>query len=105
VPYDQSNLISPFIKPLCIVIWIDYVIAGLHYLHSALSTPLIHRDVKARNILLTEKLEANISDLGLARATSSEGNTYTITGTLSGTPGYVDPEYASNKSSFQFCSS
>ncbi|XP_066334299.1 receptor-like protein kinase At3g21340 [Miscanthus floridulus] len=66
---------------------------GLHYLHSALRTPLIHRDVKAGNILLTEKLEAKISDLGLARAISSEGKTHTITGTLSGTPGYVDPEY------------
>jgi hypothetical protein len=38
--------------------------------------------VKARNILITEKLEAKISD---------------YSGTLSGTPGYVDPEYAPNK--------
>lgn len=70
--------------------------AGLHYLHSAFKTPLIHRDVKAANILLTEKLDAKISDFGLARTISSEAKTHTITTTLIGTPGYVDPEYALN---------
>lgn len=67
--------------------------SGLHYLHSAFNTPLIHRDVKATNILLTEKLDAKISDFGMARALTSETRTHTVTTTLTGTEGYMDPEY------------
>uniref|UniRef100_K3ZHC4 non-specific serine/threonine protein kinase n=1 Tax=Setaria italica TaxID=4555 RepID=K3ZHC4_SETIT len=63
--------------------------SGLHYLHSAFNTPLIHRDVKATNILLTEKLDAKISDFGMARALTSETRTHTVTTTLTGTEGYL----------------
>lgn len=69
---------------------------GLDYLHSAFNTPLIHRDVKATNILLTEELDAKISDFGTARALSSETKTHTVTDTRVGTSGYMDPEYAPN---------
>lgn len=69
------------------------VTAGLHYLHSAFRTPLIHRDIKATNILLSQDLDAKISDLGLARAIRSEGRTHTITGNKVGTDGYIAPEY------------
>ncbi|KAE9080465.1 hypothetical protein PF007_g23045 [Phytophthora fragariae] len=39
---------------------------GLVYLHS-LSPPLIHRDLKSRNILLTKSLEAKLTDFGVSR--------------------------------------
>ncbi|XP_044359032.1 putative leucine-rich repeat receptor-like protein kinase At2g19210 [Triticum aestivum] len=65
---------------------------GLEYLHKGCDPPLIHRDVKASNILLNARLEARIADFGLSK-TFNGGNDYVSTKTLVGTPGYVDPEY------------
>ena len=65
---------------------------GLEYLHKGCNPPLIHRDVKATNILLNAKLEARIADFGLSRAFNSN-DPHVSTNTLVGTPGYVDPEY------------
>ncbi|OEL26034.1 putative LRR receptor-like serine/threonine-protein kinase [Dichanthelium oligosanthes] len=64
---------------------------GLEYLHKGCNPPLIHRDVKATNILLNAKLEAKIADFGLTKA-YRETDTHISTSTLVGTPGYVDPE-------------
>ncbi|CAM0879089.1 unnamed protein product [Alopecurus aequalis] len=66
---------------------------GLEYLHKSCNPPLVHRDVKATNILLNKALEAKIADFGLSKAFSVKNNAYTSTATLVGTPGYVDPEY------------
>uniref|UniRef100_A0A8R7V3R1 Protein kinase domain-containing protein n=1 Tax=Triticum urartu TaxID=4572 RepID=A0A8R7V3R1_TRIUA len=65
----------------------------LEYLHKGCNPPLIHRDVKATNILLNTKLEARIANFGLSKAFNSESDTYVSTNTLVGMPGYVDPEY------------
>ena len=43
------------------------VAAGLHYLHSLNPDPIVHRDLSARNVLLTPSLIAKISDLGNSR--------------------------------------
>nr|CAB3460129.1 unnamed protein product [Digitaria exilis] len=66
---------------------------GLEYLHKGCNPPLIHRDVKATNILLNAKLEAKIADFGLSRAFNYDNEAHISTNTLVGTPGYVDPEY------------
>ncbi|XP_042465207.1 probable LRR receptor-like serine/threonine-protein kinase At1g05700 [Zingiber officinale] len=65
---------------------------GLEYLHKGCKPPLVHRDVKSGNILLSETLEAKLADFGLSKAFLSETNSH-ISTVVMGTPGYLDPEY------------
>ncbi|KAK3424551.1 hypothetical protein EUGRSUZ_F01330 [Eucalyptus grandis] len=65
---------------------------GLAYLHEESRLKIVHRDIKATNILLDKDLNSKISDFGLAKL-DEEDNTH-ISTKIAGTYGYMAPEYA-----------
>ncbi|KAK1424852.1 hypothetical protein QVD17_20191 [Tagetes erecta] len=65
---------------------------GLTFLHEESVLKMIHRDIKATNVLLDADLTPKISDFGLAKL-GDEGYTH-ITTRVAGTIGYMAPEYA-----------
>ncbi|EEC83071.1 hypothetical protein OsI_28194 [Oryza sativa Indica Group] len=68
------------------------VARGLTYLHEESSVRIVHRDIKASNVLLDTDLTPKISDFGLAKL-YDEKKTH-ISTKIAGTLGYLAPEYA-----------
>ncbi|XVE88780.1 hypothetical protein DITRI_Ditri19aG0096300 [Diplodiscus trichospermus] len=68
------------------------MVAGLEYLHNGCTPPIVHRDLKSANILLTESLQAKIADFGLSKIFMTENASH-ISACPAGTPGYLDPEF------------
>ncbi|PIN04168.1 Serine/threonine protein kinase [Handroanthus impetiginosus] len=66
---------------------------GLLYLHEQCNPKIIHRDVKAANILLDESFEAVVGDFGLAKLLDPRDSH--VTTAVRGTVGHIAPEYLS----------
>ncbi|GMH11381.1 hypothetical protein Nepgr_013222 [Nepenthes gracilis] len=68
------------------------VAEALNHLHNGSPQPVIHRDVKSSNILLSDEFEPQLADFGLASWASSAAS-YTVCTDVAGTFGYLAPEY------------
>ncbi|KAM5547071.1 hypothetical protein ABKV19_001530 [Rosa sericea] len=68
------------------------VISALHYLHNEYNQRVIHRDLKASNIMLDTYFNACLGDFGLARALENEKTSYAELEGVPGTMGYIAPE-------------
>ncbi|XP_017418584.1 probable LRR receptor-like serine/threonine-protein kinase At5g10290 isoform X2 [Vigna angularis] len=66
---------------------------GLEYLHEQCNPRIIHRDVKAANILLDGDFEPVVGDFGLAKLVDVRNTT--VTTQVRGTMGHIAPEYLS----------
>ncbi|CAL0301204.1 unnamed protein product [Lupinus luteus] len=65
---------------------------GLHYLHEGCQRRIIHKDIKASNILLSENFEPQISDFGLSKWLPDQWTHHTVS-KVEGTFGYLPPEF------------
>ncbi|KZV19191.1 hypothetical protein F511_38423 [Dorcoceras hygrometricum] len=77
-------------KRMCIAVG---AARGLLYLHEQCNPKIIHRDVKAANILLDENFEAVVGDFGLAKLLDPQDSH--VTTAVRGTVGHIAPEYLS----------
>ncbi|KAK6118402.1 hypothetical protein DH2020_047819 [Rehmannia glutinosa] len=92
---DQHLFVGPNKDPLE---WnlrhriVSGVASALHYLHNEYDQKVVHRDLKASNIMLDSDFNARLGDFGLARALDNEKTSYLEAEGVLGTMGYIAPE-------------
>ncbi|OWM68372.1 hypothetical protein CDL15_Pgr004854 [Punica granatum] len=68
------------------------VALALHYLHNEHDQKVLHRNLKASNIMLDGEFNARLGDFGLARAIDNGKTSYAELDSVPGTFGYIAPE-------------
>ncbi|KAL3753312.1 hypothetical protein ACJRO7_000671 [Eucalyptus globulus] len=96
----HSALSGPYRSPLSFAVRLSIALGsakGILYLHTEADPPIIHRDIKANNILLDSRLNAKVADFGISRLAPSPNTDGFVAAHIStnvkGTPGYLDPDY------------
>ncbi|KAK9096578.1 hypothetical protein Sjap_022075 [Stephania japonica] len=94
---SERLLVYPFMQNLSVAYRLRAVAfgtaRGLEYLHEHCNPKIIHRDVKAANVLLDEDFEAVVGDFGLAKLVDVRRTN--VTTQVRGTMGHIAPEYLS----------
>ncbi|PIN02344.1 Non-specific serine/threonine protein kinase [Handroanthus impetiginosus] len=88
--YENEALDLDWIKRVNVVKSIAH---ALSYMHHDCTPPILHRDVSTNNILLNSKLEARLSDFGIARVLDPNSSNQTQ---IAGTRGYIAPGHQGN---------
>ncbi|XP_034605288.1 L-type lectin-domain containing receptor kinase IX.2 [Setaria viridis] len=70
------------------------IATGLHYVHHEHEPMVLHRDIKASNIMLDSNFHARLGDFGIACTVAADRSS--VTG-IAGTWGYISPEYAMSR--------
>jgi eukaryotic-like serine/threonine-protein kinase len=79
------------LDPTVAAVILEKLARAVFYAHS---NSILHRDIKPHNVLLDADGEPLLTDFGLAKDVSAEGQGITVTGQMLGTPAYMPPEQA-----------
>ncbi|KAL1354218.1 hypothetical protein AAHE18_05G026500 [Arachis hypogaea] len=88
--FEKGTTKTPLSWSLRYKILLDVAFA-LNYLHNEYDQKVVHRDLKASNIMLDSDFNARLGDFGLARTLDNEKTSY-AEGVPAGTRGYIAPE-------------